>query len=242
LGADINLVCVSGVGTSMIKNASSVEKVPLHAVLGKNGCKSAISLINKLLVFNPNKRLTAEEALEHEYVSAFHDPDQEIELSHDIVIPFKDDVRLSVEDYRNKLYEIMSTHHNRHKSSCKTKAFTPELPSRISKHYGKPPPSMKEPKSCATRSEPRINYNARANDHVVTVIKSDSKVITKQNLHFPKNLNKTQVNDRQHVRENGMKKRFANVKNGYPAYNNYHQSHGIISQSTLMGLKTSGLR
>ncbi|RZC38922.1 extracellular signal-regulated kinase 2 [Asbolus verrucosus] len=240
---DINLVCVSGVGTSMIKNASSADKVPLHTILGKNVCKAAISLINKLLVFNPNKRLTAEEALEHDYVSAFHDPDQEIILSRDIVIPFNDDVRLSVEDYRNKLYEIMSSHHNRNnKTLCKNKAFTPELPARVSKNYGKPP--SRESKSYGTQSEPKINFNSRTS-HVVSMIKSDSKVVTKQNIQFPKNLscNKTQIsNDRQYTRENGMKKRFSNGKTGYSSYNNYNQSHGIISQSTLMGLKAAGLR
>ncbi|XP_063905011.1 mitogen-activated protein kinase 15 [Zophobas morio] len=238
---DINAVCVSGVGTSMIKNASSVEKIPLHTLLGKNACKSVISLINKLLIFNPNKRLTAEEALEHDYVSAFHDPDQEIVLARDIVIPFKDNVRLSVEDYRNKLYEIMSTHHGRSsKGTCKTKTLTPELPPRITRNYVKPS-QLKDPKSSGTQSEPKINYS-RPN-HVVAIIKSDSKVAAKQNLQFSKGMNgsRVHVNEKQQLRENG-RKRFSNVKSGYSTFNSYSQSHGIISQSTLMELKASGMR
>ncbi|XP_973435.2 mitogen-activated protein kinase 15 [Tribolium castaneum] len=241
---DISQVCVSGVGISMIKNAASSEKVPLITLLGKNACRSSISLINKLLVFNPNKRLTAEEALEHDYVSQFRNPDEEIVLPHDIVIPFNDDVRLSVEDYRNKLYEIMSTHHVRNnKSSChKIKPFTTELPTRITKSYVKSVLNNKEPKSTGTQSEPKINYHAKSNNHVVTVIKSDSKVITKQNIQFPKNLNcsRVQVHDK-NTRENG-RKRFSNVRSDFTTYNNYNQSHGIITQSTLMELKASGMR
>lgn len=34
----------------------------------------ALDLLKKLLQFNPNKRLTAEQALEHPYLSKFHDP------------------------------------------------------------------------------------------------------------------------------------------------------------------------
>lgn len=37
----------------------------------------AIDLMEKLLKFNPNKRLTAEQALEHPYVKEFHEPEFE---------------------------------------------------------------------------------------------------------------------------------------------------------------------
>lgn len=63
------MVCVSGVGSSMIKNASSVQKVPLRNVVGSDVPEDALDLLNQLLVFNPHKRLTAEQALEHDYVT-----------------------------------------------------------------------------------------------------------------------------------------------------------------------------
>jgi serine/threonine protein kinase len=37
----------------------------------------AIDLLDKLLVFNPKKRLTVEEALEHPYLAEVHDIDDE---------------------------------------------------------------------------------------------------------------------------------------------------------------------
>lgn len=63
------MVCVSGVGSSMIKNASSVQKVPLRNVVGSDVPEDALDLLNQLLVFNPHKRLTAEQALDHDYVT-----------------------------------------------------------------------------------------------------------------------------------------------------------------------------
>ena len=38
--------------------------------------------------------------------SRFHDPEEEIELSHDVVPYLDDNVQLSIEEYRGKLYEV----------------------------------------------------------------------------------------------------------------------------------------
>lgn len=38
----------------------------------------AIDLLNKLLEFDPAKRITVEEALAHPYLSAYHDVDDEV--------------------------------------------------------------------------------------------------------------------------------------------------------------------
>lgn len=53
----------------MIKNACTAPRVPFRNIIGTDVSDDAIDLLNKLLVFNPLKRLTAEQALEHEYVS-----------------------------------------------------------------------------------------------------------------------------------------------------------------------------
>jgi len=44
-----------------------------------NASPNALDLIKKLLVFNPKKRLTAKQALEHPYVAAFHNEAAETE-------------------------------------------------------------------------------------------------------------------------------------------------------------------
>ena len=38
----------------------------------------ALDLLDKLLAFNPNKRVTVEEALAHEYLEQYYDPHDEV--------------------------------------------------------------------------------------------------------------------------------------------------------------------
>ena len=71
-----------------------------------NGPPDGIDLLGKLLQFNPDKRLTAEQALRHPFVARFHNPDEEPFMKCDVVPPLNDDVQLSVEEYRIKLYEV----------------------------------------------------------------------------------------------------------------------------------------
>ncbi|XP_078730718.1 mitogen-activated protein kinase 15-like isoform X1 [Lampetra fluviatilis] len=72
-----------------------------------NAPPNALDLLKRLLVFNPEKRLTAEEALGHPYVAQFHNPQTELAVDYDVVPPVDDDTRLSVAEYRNKLYELI---------------------------------------------------------------------------------------------------------------------------------------
>ena len=38
----------------------------------------------------------------------FHNPSEEIVIGHDVIPPLSDDIQLTVEEYRNKLYEVRS--------------------------------------------------------------------------------------------------------------------------------------
>uniref|UniRef100_A0A3B3ZBE8 Mitogen-activated protein kinase 15 n=1 Tax=Periophthalmus magnuspinnatus TaxID=409849 RepID=A0A3B3ZBE8_9GOBI len=87
-------------------------QVPLEDLLQPSVPIDALDLLKGLLVFNPDKRLTAEQALEHPYVAKFHNPAREPSLSYDVILPVDDDVRLSVVQYRNKLYEMMLEQRN----------------------------------------------------------------------------------------------------------------------------------
>ncbi|PVD23664.1 hypothetical protein C0Q70_16937 [Pomacea canaliculata] len=66
-----------------------------------------LDLLRRLLHFNPDKRITAEEALKHSFVSRFHNPVEEISLHFDVVPPLSDDIQLTVDQYRSKLYEMI---------------------------------------------------------------------------------------------------------------------------------------
>ncbi len=56
------------------------------------------------MVFNPNLRLTAEQALKHKYVQDFIAPEEEISCEHVIKISI-DDEMLTNKDYKEAIFE-----------------------------------------------------------------------------------------------------------------------------------------
>ncbi|XP_009556785.1 mitogen-activated protein kinase 15 [Cuculus canorus] len=92
---------------SVINHICSWQRVTFEKILPSSTPLPALDLLKKLLVFNPEKRLTAEEALQHPYLRRFHCPAREPSLDHDVILPLGDDVQLSVMEYRNKLYEMI---------------------------------------------------------------------------------------------------------------------------------------
>ena len=67
--------------------------------------EEAIDLLCRCLAFNPSKRITAEEALQHPYVRQFHNPDDEPSCEKEIKIMIDDDHKYSINDYRETLYQ-----------------------------------------------------------------------------------------------------------------------------------------
>ncbi|XP_072226495.1 mitogen-activated protein kinase 15 [Leuresthes tenuis] len=94
-------------GSSVIQRMLLKPQVPLEDLLQPSVPPDALDLLRDLLVFNPDKRLTAEQALQHPYVARFHNPAKEPALNYDVVLAVDDDVQLSVVQYRNKLYEMI---------------------------------------------------------------------------------------------------------------------------------------
>merc|ERR1711916_380043 len=69
------------------------------------------------LQFNPEKRIAAEEALEHPYVEQFHDAAQEPACEYIIQIAIQDDTKLTIQEYRSALYkDVVAGSRRRHKS------------------------------------------------------------------------------------------------------------------------------
>ncbi|KAH0573588.1 Mitogen-activated protein kinase [Spironucleus salmonicida] len=88
--------------------ASMLEQIPqpkqrnLKEIFPK-ATSEALDLIQGMLHFNPQQRLTIEQALNHPYVAQFRQ--EETETTANIFkIPVSDNIKLSVEEYKQKLY------------------------------------------------------------------------------------------------------------------------------------------
>uniref|UniRef100_A0A915Q630 Mitogen-activated protein kinase n=1 Tax=Setaria digitata TaxID=48799 RepID=A0A915Q630_9BILA len=92
--------------SSVLEKMPRRPQKPLEAFL-TNSDPQAIDLIQRLLIFAPHKRLNVDQCLVHPYVLQFHSPVDEPALNYDILLPLPDHIQLSVDDYRNKLYEMI---------------------------------------------------------------------------------------------------------------------------------------
>ena len=76
--------------------------------------QDAIKLTRQLLQVIPEERISANEAIRHPYVSKFFNPKTESSVcQRDVRPPIDDDVQLSIDQYRQKLYEIIEKDKNR---------------------------------------------------------------------------------------------------------------------------------
>ncbi|CAD8056229.1 unnamed protein product [Paramecium sonneborni] len=71
------------------------------------------NLISKLLMYDPNSRLNANEALKHPYFKEYHNLDEEIIFKGQIQLELNDDKLFPIQLYRDLLYKQNTTHMNK---------------------------------------------------------------------------------------------------------------------------------
>jgi len=113
---------------TMLETLPDSEPRPLSSLF-PNADEDALDLLHKLLMFNPNKRITAEEALAHPYLSQFHVPEEEIVCTKAIEIPINDNEKCTVDEYRDKLYQniIKVNVEKKEKRAAKKKIIEEEI-------------------------------------------------------------------------------------------------------------------
>ena len=90
--------------STMIDNLEISKKKDIREFF-PNVDDDVLDLLRKTLQFNPNKRITVEDALNHQFVSKFHDPQSEPFCPSPVSMPVSDDKQLGLEDYRELLYK-----------------------------------------------------------------------------------------------------------------------------------------
>jgi mitogen-activated protein kinase 15 len=93
----------SAFASSMLESIPETEQKPL-TMLFPSAKPEAIDLMKKLLQFNPEKRIDADEALKHPFVALFHNPADEPVCTTQIKLHFSDNKKYSISEYREKLY------------------------------------------------------------------------------------------------------------------------------------------
>jgi mitogen-activated protein kinase 15 len=79
----------SPLASTMLEQLPPTKKKRLRDVF-PTASDDALDMIKRLLIFNPNKRLTAEQCLKHPYVAQFHNPADEPVCTKKINIPIDD--------------------------------------------------------------------------------------------------------------------------------------------------------
>ncbi|WBW74146.1 MAP kinase Sty1 [Schizosaccharomyces osmophilus] len=93
-----------------VQSLPKKEKVPF-AEKFKNADPAAVDLLEKMLVFDPRKRISAADALAHEYLAPYHDPTDEPVADEIFDWSFQDS-DLPVETWKVMMYSEVLSFHN----------------------------------------------------------------------------------------------------------------------------------
>ncbi|EPY52684.1 CMGC/MAPK/P38 protein kinase Sty1 [Schizosaccharomyces cryophilus OY26] len=93
-----------------VQSLPKKEKVPFSEKF-KNTDPAAVDLLEKMLVFDPRKRISAADALAHEYLAPYHDPTDEPVADEIFDWSFQDS-DLPVETWKVMMYSEVLSFHN----------------------------------------------------------------------------------------------------------------------------------
>lgn len=117
--------CLGEPSDSDIQSLRTSEPWPLHRSSSHHPPKSslretfsgydplALDLAEKLLVFNPFKRITAREALQHPYIGDFVTPKDLSDLDRydPVTLPLQDEVLYTSAEYKEQIYSIIGRYY-----------------------------------------------------------------------------------------------------------------------------------
>ncbi|XP_032323746.1 mitogen-activated protein kinase 15 isoform X1 [Camelus ferus] len=101
------LALSSSYSASVVPPLGSRPRQTLDALLPADTPPEALDLLKRLLVFAPDKRLSAAQALQHPYVQRFHCPAREWTLEAAVQLPVHKVAQLSATEYRNRVYQMI---------------------------------------------------------------------------------------------------------------------------------------
>jgi serine/threonine protein kinase len=92
---------------NLLEGLSTRPSVVLNQLMPASCSSDALDLLQLLLQFSPDLRITSGEALEHPFVGSFHNPDNEpVYETHPkpLRLPLDDSLKLNTSNYRDQLY------------------------------------------------------------------------------------------------------------------------------------------
>ncbi|XP_030897286.1 mitogen-activated protein kinase 15 isoform X2 [Leptonychotes weddellii] len=97
----------SSYSASILPCLGSRPRQTLDTLLPPDTPPEALDLLRRLLVFAPEKRLSAAQALQLPYVQRFHCPAREWTLDSAVRLPVLEGVQLSAPEYRSRVYQMI---------------------------------------------------------------------------------------------------------------------------------------
>uniref|UniRef100_F7GDW7 Mitogen-activated protein kinase 15 n=1 Tax=Callithrix jacchus TaxID=9483 RepID=F7GDW7_CALJA len=97
----------SGCRASVLHHLGSRPRRTLDALLPPDTSPEALDLLRRLLVFAPDKRLSATQALQHPYLQRFHCSSDEWARKEDVQLQVHEGLQLSVPEYRSRVYQMI---------------------------------------------------------------------------------------------------------------------------------------